>query len=469
MGFKLPVVGRSVLRPGRADAADRAEIGPSFCLPKLVFVIWLVSGLNTVVACRADVSLPPLFTDHAVLQKAERVPVWGRAAPHEKVVVTVGAARAETIAGGDGQWRVALDLRRVGAGPFELVVQGNNRLAISDVVVGEVWICGGQSNMALEVSKATGAAQEIPASANRWLRQYDNGKWIVAGPSTTGEFKAVGYYFGKELQKRLNVPVGLPIALQPATAIELWISPEGMDQDPDLKAGKQRVMEMSRVFNSYGPRYLQWQAKFQRQDRQTGKIDAFASPQADTTDWKQVDLPALFAKSGLPDSGAVWVRRQVTIPPALAGKDLLLELGAIRDFSAVYWNGVKVGESRAARRPIRISASFALRRSSRAARRWLFAFSVPRETPASLRGQPRFGRAGFHLPGRGGPKVNSACRRFPMGRKRPFRRGRRSPFLPACSSTTRFGRRFPMPLPARSGIRANRTPSEHGNIASLSR
>jgi sialate O-acetylesterase len=315
-----------------------------FFLWPLVVLLCTLFGNSAL--CRADVVLPPLFSEHAVLERAEKVPVFGRASPQEKVVVTLGGVRAEAVAGADGQWRATLDLRKIDKGPFDLVVQGHNRLTIADVVVGEVWICGGQSNMALEVSKASGAIEEIAGSANRWLRQYDNGSWIVAGPATAGDFKAVGYYFGKELQHKLDAPVGLPIVLQPATAIELWISPEGMDRDKDLKAGKERVEEMSRVFASYGPRYIEWQAKYARQDRRPPAADAFTAPQATTADWKHIDLPGSFAKADLPASGATWIRRQVMVPAAMANKNLLLELGNLHDFSTVYWNGAKVGESR---------------------------------------------------------------------------------------------------------------------------
>jgi sialate O-acetylesterase len=339
---------RFSIQPNRIVGRFMTEASLSFGSRPLIFSLAALGCtlIGAPAPCRADVFLPQLFSDHAVLQRAERVPVFGRASPQEKVVVTLGSVHAEAVAGADGQWRAALDLRAVDKGPFELVVQGNNRLTISDVVVGEVWVCGGQSNMALEVSKATGAEQEIATSANPWLRQYDNGTWIIAGPATAGDFKAVGYYFGKELQHKLNAPVGLPIALQPATAVELWISPEGMDRDKDLKAGKQRVEEMSRVFASYGPRYLQWQAKYERQDRPTHDVNAFAAPQASTADWKRIELPGLFTKSCLPDSSAAWIRRQVTIPADLANKNLLLELGNLHDFSTVYWNGVKVGQSR---------------------------------------------------------------------------------------------------------------------------
>ena len=217
---------------------------------KLLFGVLLL-GVPSL--AQADVSLPQIFSNHAVLQKAAKVPVWGRAAPGEKVVVTLAGARAEGQAGADGQWQVQLDLRAAGKRPFDLVVQGHNRLTIADVAVGEVWVCSGQSNMALALAGSLKAEQEIPASANPWLRQYNDGRWTPAAPASSGAFTAVGYYFGKNLQKRLDVPVGLICAFQSATAIELWISPEGMDKDPDLKAGKERVLEADRLFKRLGP------------------------------------------------------------------------------------------------------------------------------------------------------------------------------------------------------------------------
>lgn len=299
----------------------------------------------------ADVSLPPLFSEHAVLQRSGGVPVWGRATPGEKVAVMIADAHAETVAGADGQWRVKLDLHAVGKGSFELKVEGKNRLAIQDIAVGEVWVCSGQSNMWLSLESTTHGTEEVAASANPLIRVYDNDHWRVCTPAVSGSFSAVGYYFGKHLQKELKCPIGLIIALQSATAIELWISPEGLDTDPQLKAGKERVMKAVERFKRYGPQFLEWEKQYGRKDRPNDQSNKFAGQMSDTKAWKPIEIPGLFAKAGLPDAGAIWIRRQITVPPAMSGKSLLLQLGDIHHFATVYWNGAKVAESSSAGLP----------------------------------------------------------------------------------------------------------------------
>ncbi len=296
-------------------------------------------------SAHGDVNLPPLFSDRGVLQRSNSVPVWGRASPGERVRVTLSKAHAETVADADGKWRVRLDLHEFDSASHEMVVEGKNRLAIEDIVVGEVWVCSGQSNMWLSLESTTHGAQEVAASSNPLIRVYDNDHWRLCTPEVSGSFSAVGYYFGTNLQKELKCPIGLMIALQPATAIELWISPEALNSDPQLKVGKDRVMEAVERFKAYRPQFLRWEKENKRDDRLHTEVNAFAGQVSDMSDWKLIEIPGLFGKVGLPDAGAVWIRRQISIPPDMSGKSLLLQLGQIHHFSTVYWNGVKIAES----------------------------------------------------------------------------------------------------------------------------
>ncbi|MEI6377130.1 MAG: acetyl esterase, partial [bacterium] len=188
------------------------------------------------ISLRADVSLPPIFSDHAVLQKAARVPIWGKASPGENVEVVLGAASAMSTAGADGKWRVTLDLSEAPPGPLVLLIKGKNQITVSDVLIGEVWLCSGQSNMEFTLTDLTTDTMEIAGSANQMLRQFyvenvdtgvvpddSKGKWVIAAPETSGRFTAVGYYFGKVLQKELHSPVGLIQDARGASLCEAWI------------------------------------------------------------------------------------------------------------------------------------------------------------------------------------------------------------------------------------------------------
>ena len=319
------------------------------------------SSLFFVISAHADVMLPALFSDHAVLQKSERVPVWGKAAPGEAVTVTLGKATASSATGPDGRWRVLLNLKTEGAEPRELVVQGRNRLVVSDVLVGEVWLCGGQSNMAYPLSAIPSSKEEMPKSANPMLRQFlvkfrtspvpvdeVEGKWSVADPKTVGGFTAVGYFFGKNLQQQLHVPVGLLNDSVGGTFIETWMSREALDGDPGVKVCADRARADRVAFDRYVADYKTWQAQHGREDHPAADPQAYAAPGVDTKDWKPVTLPGSLAAAGLSDAGAIWIRKKVPVPASpdiVVNKSIDLYLGEIRDFADVYWNGKKIASS----------------------------------------------------------------------------------------------------------------------------
>jgi len=309
----------------------------------------------------ADITLPAIFSDHAVLLRANRTPIWGKATPGEVVSITLGTAQASATTGPDGRWRADLDLSSAPTDPLELVVRGSNQIVAKDVLVGEVWFCSGQSNMAFPLSAFPAAKEETPKSANPKLRQFlvafktspvplddVQGKWTVAGPDTIGYFSAVAYFFGKKLQAELGGAVGLINDSVGGTVIEAWMSREALDADPALKTGREKAQNDRAAFDAYGESYREWQKKFGREDQPTAKLEEWTAADVDTTDWKPITLPGLFSAAGLPDAGAVWIRRKITAPsePDIRpNKGIDMYLGDIRDSNRVYWNGRKIGDS----------------------------------------------------------------------------------------------------------------------------
>jgi sialate O-acetylesterase len=320
-------------------------------------------GLGLAVLARADVSVPAFFSDHAVLQKSDKVPIWGKAPAGEKVTVTLDKATASATAGDDGKWKVELNLHSEGPGPYSLVVQGKNLLTFTDVLVGEVWVCGGQSNMDFPLGAFPVAKTEVPQSANPLLRQFKvkfnpspvpvddvQGKWVEASPETSGQFSAVGYFFGKKLQKTLGVPVGLMNDCLGGTVIETWMSAEALASDPDLKAGADKAQKDRKAFDDFGTQYIAWQKQYGREDHPAADPNTFADPGINTSDWKPVTLPGTFSAAGLPDAGAIWIRKTVPVPGSpgtdiLPNKGIDLYLDDVRDSDDVYWNGKKIGSS----------------------------------------------------------------------------------------------------------------------------
>jgi len=209
----------------------------------------------------ADVTLAPPFADHAVLQRDKEVPVWGTADPAEKIKVTFKGKTLETTADAGGKWLVKLAPLAASGEPAELVVAGKNTLTIRDVVVGDVWFCSGQSNMAFPVSQGRDAAAETAAGNFPLVREFKvgskvsdvpadvaTGQWQVASPATVGEFTAVGYFFARDLSQEMKVPVGLMNASRGGTYIESWLSPLSLEKDAAGAGAKKRWQKTLEAF-----------------------------------------------------------------------------------------------------------------------------------------------------------------------------------------------------------------------------
>ena len=197
----------------------------------------------------AAVKLPSILGSHMVLQQGESVPVWGWADPGEEVTVTFHDAKVSAKAGKDGKWQVKLHPSKANAKGADLVVKGSNEIKLEDVLVGEVWLCSGQSNMEWSVARSGNAKEEIANGKHPLIRHVkvprrpsdkpeddvQTGGWQVCSPSTVENFTAVGYYFARHLQKEIKVPIGLIGSNWGGTRIEPWIPPVGFKAVPALK------------------------------------------------------------------------------------------------------------------------------------------------------------------------------------------------------------------------------------------
>jgi sialate O-acetylesterase len=204
----------------------------------------------------ADVKLPAIFGDHMVLQRDAKVPVWGWAEPTEAVTVTAGQSKGTATAGADGKWKVSLEGLKASDQPIEVTVAGKNTITLHDVLVGDVWVCSGQSNMEFQLGGgkwgfggAHNADEEIPKASHPSLRLFIvqkkialspekdcKGEWMVSSPETAPKFSAVGYFFGKEILENQKVPVGMIGTYWGGTPAEAWTSIEGLKSQPELSA-----------------------------------------------------------------------------------------------------------------------------------------------------------------------------------------------------------------------------------------
>ena len=316
-------------------------------------------------AARADVKLHSLFTDNMVLQRDKTVPVWGTAAAGEKVTVQVMRAVANTdveqqvraVADANGKWQTRLKPMKAATG-LSLNVLGNNDMqTLHNVAVGDVYICSGQSNMQWALRDSNNAQAEIAAANFPNIRLFTVSNtlkaapldevaiptnWQVCNPQTAAAFSAVGYFFGRELNQKLGVPIGLINSSWGGTIAEAWTSRETLAAMPEYKASLASMDENARTDVPMDERMAKWWSE----NDPGSKANMWAHPAWNDAPWKEMTLPQQWETGGLPNfDGIVWFRRVVEIPEALAGKPLTLRLGAIDDRDTTFWNGVEIGST----------------------------------------------------------------------------------------------------------------------------
>jgi len=221
---------------------------------------WLTVAITIVLAgstARANVGLPNVFGDHMVLQQGQKNKVWGMADANESITVTIDKQTQKATAAADGSWHVMLDPIPVG-GPYEFTVKGNNEVKYTDVLVGEVWVCSGQSNMQWSVNASNDADLERLAAKFPKIRMinfpqigvqepkwsHDDRHWMVCSPETVGNFSAVGYFFARQLYETLGVPIGMVNNAWGGSACEAWIRRDLLNSDPLYKPLMDRWTQM---------------------------------------------------------------------------------------------------------------------------------------------------------------------------------------------------------------------------------
>jgi sialate O-acetylesterase len=303
-------------------------------------------------ACMAELKMDPLFSDNMVLQRGLEVKVFGMADPGAEVRVEFNGQKVSGKADRGGKWLIRLAPMDAAGGPLQLKASsGAISLVFNNIAVGDVWVCSGQSNMEIILPDSANAAPEIAAANYSQIRLYKaNAPWQVCSPETITHFSAVGYYFGRELHRKLNVPIGLISAAIGATAIELWIPIKALEDDPALNY---LVKDYNRALQDFPARQKKIEAEMaawdqdQRPTVQTDPGDkgfekGYARLDFDDSGWKTMEVPKPW-ESVMDIDGAVWFRKEVEIPAQWAGQDLHLELGPVDDFDVTYFNGEKVG------------------------------------------------------------------------------------------------------------------------------
>ena len=315
-----------------------------------------------------NVSLPSIFASNMVLQRDTDIPVWGTADPNGIVTVKIADQEKKVLSDKSGKWRV--NLHAISAGePYTMSVCGIDTIRFENVLIGEVWLCSGQSNMEWVVRNSMNAREEMDKGDSPNLRMFTvqrtvsdtlktdcEGSWQVCTPQTVGDFSAVGYFFGRELHQELDVPVGLVHSSWGGTPAESWTSIETLKKDLDLVPIVERfdetIRNYTKLFAEYNKKVKQILDSgerlpmYHKDAGNEGYTKGWAQAEFDDNSWSEIEVPGYWENNNeMQIDGALWFRKTIQIPEAWAGKELVLTLGAIDDFDHTYFNGVEVGST----------------------------------------------------------------------------------------------------------------------------
>lgn len=326
---------------------------------KIIIVLLSFLAINV----KAEVRLPKIFSSNMVLQQGIEIPVWGWANAEEEVSITFNGVSVRTQADANGKWLVRLPSQDYG-GPFILTVQGTNQIVFSNVMIGEVWICSGQSNMEWPLINAKNGEKEVTEANYPTIRLFsipkrvaqfpeediESGEWLECSPETVPNFSAVGYFFGRDVQSALNVPIGLIHTSWGGTVAETWISPQMIQSDPDFKKPlvelqqlnlaeyrKQKETEIRKILGGEIPT--------EDAGIKDGKA-VYSEPDMNDSDWSTIQSPGLWEDQGYIDiDGVAWYRKELNLTNEQAEASMSLHLGKVDDADITFLNGIEIGET----------------------------------------------------------------------------------------------------------------------------
>lgn len=312
-------------------------------------------------AIRPALNLPQLVRDSMVLQRDANTRIWGRAAAGEKVTVKFNNKTYKATAGNDGKWQVQLAPAKAG-GPYTMQIDASQRITLKDILVGDVWICSGQSNMVHQMIlhreryEKEIAAANYPQIRHFWIPTMTDlqgphddlptGYWKTANPQDVLQFSAVAYFFARKLYEQYKVPIGLINASVGGTPIQAWTSEEGLSTFPAITAtitqnkdtaytnGLVRAMQ---AYNNSRPK--------QEDKGLTGAMPWYAASYQ-PKGWRSINVPGYWEDQGIRDlDGVVWYRKEIDVPAAMTQLPAKIALGRIIDADELYVNGKQVGRT----------------------------------------------------------------------------------------------------------------------------
>ncbi len=319
-------------------------------------------------ACDAQtkIVLPSIFTDNMVLQQKSNVVFWGTSAPGKAVNIrpTWNGKSYTAKADARGNWKILVQTPAYG-GPYAVSISDGKAILLSNVMIGEVWICSGQSNMEMPLAgwgKINNYAEEIANANYKNIRlfqvehitsdipltnaQIANGGWKPCTPEYVAEFSSVAYFFAREIYKKTGIPIGLIHTSWGGTVAEAWTSATTIRTMPDFAEALKKV-QSAKSGAGYEKDLAAWQKMVVDKDAGNGKDKpGWAAPLFNDSSWENMLLPNVWEQGGLPGlDGVVYFRKKIVLPSSWEGKSITLNLGTIDDNDITYFNGQKIGET----------------------------------------------------------------------------------------------------------------------------
>lgn len=312
------------------------------------------------ISASANIHLPVIFQNNMVLQRDKDCAIWGTADAGESITLLFNDKNYQTITAIDGKWKIVLPPQQAG-GPYEITISGKNTIILNNILFGDVWICGGQSNMQFHVNELANKEADASRDNNDKIRIFTaglatnfvpqdtlaGGEWKIASIESIQNFSAVAFFFGRHLQENIHVPIGLISDNLGATAVETWMSPAAIHQFPQFDAYYNNYLAPQKNFKQISDEFEKMKPSWEKNyylKNDPGFDQKWYNPETDTADWKPINLPGFWEDNGLPDyDGSVWFRRSFNLPENYKGEGFRVSLGQVDDYNMAWVNGHKLG------------------------------------------------------------------------------------------------------------------------------